>query len=330
MKKVILVLTNSEDGEHSDVVIGRLLERGEDVFRFDTDRFSRGEITISFTPSSDGGDCLICDGKRMISSGDVKSAWYRRPNHFALPLRDLVQKAYAESEIRVFLDAAWHMLEKRDIFFLSKPTAIEMARQKPLQLNLAKRYGMRIPRTIITNDPNRVRQFERLCPNGMIFKAVHHEFLNYGEKSYNVPTTLVTPQLFEKIDLVRRSPAIFQEFIQKAYELRVTIVGQSVFPVKIDSQGNPLTVVDWRNPLCIDKLDYSATEIEPRIRSFCFEILGAFGLQFGAFDFIVGKDGEVYFLEVNPNGQWYWLEDMAGVLISDAIADMLISDVGRG
>jgi D-alanine-D-alanine ligase-like ATP-grasp enzyme len=80
-----------------------------------------------------------------------------------------------------------------------------------------------------------------------------------------------------------------------------------------------MTIVDWRNPLCIDKLDYSVTTLDPPIELFCLEMLRELGLQFGAFDFIVDKEGELYFLEVNPNGQWYWLEDMAGVLISDAI-----------
>jgi glutathione synthase/RimK-type ligase-like ATP-grasp enzyme len=182
---------------------------------------------------------------------------------------------------------------------------------------------MRIPKTIITNDPEKVRTFHGTCPKGMIFKAVNLEFLNYGEKSYNIPTTLITADHLRKIDLVRRSPAIFQELIVKDYELRVTVVGKKVFPVKIDSQKNPLTIVDWRNPLCIDKLDYSVTTLDPRIELFCLEMLRTLRLQFGAFDFIVDKEGNLYFLEVNPNGQWYWLEDMAGALISDAIVDIL-------
>jgi glutathione synthase/RimK-type ligase-like ATP-grasp enzyme len=326
VRNAILALTNSEDGMHSDVVVSKLLARGEDVFRFDVDLFTKGNFTIAFSPSADSGGCVISNGSDSIQVGDIKSVWYRRPNHFNLPIKDPVQKDYAEKEIRSFLDAVWFLLEQRErIFFLSRPSAIESARRKLFQLDLAERYGMRIPRTIITNDPEKVRTFQRSCPEGMIFKAVNHEFLNYGEKSYNIPTTLITADHLRKIDLVRRSPAIFQELIVKDYELRVTVVGKKVFPIKIDSQKNPWTIVDWRNPLCIGKLDYSVTDLDPRIELFCLEMLRTLGLQFGAFDFVVDKDGSLYFLEVNPNGQWYWLEDLTGVLISDAIVDILMT-----
>lgn len=324
MRNVILVLTNSEDGMHSDIVISKLLARGEDVFRFDVDLFTRGDTTIAFSPSADGGEYTISNGSNSIQPEDIKSVWYRRPNHFNLPIKDPVQKDYAEKELRTFLDAIWFLLEQRErIFFLSRPSAIESARRKLFQLDLAERYGMRIPRTIVTNDSKRVRAFHRACSDGMIFKAISNEFLNYGEKSYNIPTTFITADHLRKIDLIRRAPAIFQELITKSYELRVTVVGKKVFPVKIDSQKNPMTIVDWRNPLCIEKLDYSVTTIDPRIELFCLEMLRTLGLQFGAFDFIVDEEGDIYFLEVNPNGQWYWLEDLTGSLISDAVVDIL-------
>ena len=324
MRNVILALTNSEDGMHSDVVISKLLARGEDVFRFDTDRFTNGEITIAFLPSAKGGECIISNGNDSIQAGDIKSVWYRRPNHLNLSIKDPVQKDYAEKEVRSFLDAIWFLLEQRErIFFLSRPSAIESARRKLFQLDLAERYGMRIPRTIITNDSEKVRTFHGACSGGMIFKAISNEFLNYGEKSYNIPTTLITADHLRKIDLIRRAPAIFQELIAKDYELRVTVAGKKIFPVKIDSQKNPLTIVDWRNPLCIDKLAYSATTLDPRIELFCLEMLRTLDLQFGAFDFVVDKEGDIYFLEINPNGQWYWLEDLTGSLISDAIVDIL-------
>ena len=324
MRNVILVLTNSEDGLHSDVVISKLIKSGEDVFRFDVDRFSRGEATITFSSSPKHGECIISNENDSIRVKDIKSIWYRRPNHFNLPIKDRVQRDYAEKEVRLFLDSVWSLLEKQErIFFLSRPSSIERARRKLLQIDFAEQYGMQIPRTIITNSPEKVRIFYGSCPEGMIFKAVNYEFLNYGEKSYNVPTTLITPEQFKRIDLVRKTPAIFQELIQKKYELRITVVGKRIFPVKIDSQSNPLTIVDWRNPLCIEHLNYSITNIDSRIETFCLEMLRNFNLQFGAFDFIVDKKKKLYFLEVNPNGQWYWLEDMAGALISDAIADIL-------
>ncbi len=330
MKDAILVLTNSDDGKHSDVVISKLKANGERVFRFDADRFATGEIIISFSLGAASSQFTIKSGSDSVQSDAIKSVWYRRPNYFKVSIRDPVQKEYAEKEIQSFLDGLWAILElDQDIFFLSQPSFIEKARKKSLQLTLALQLGARIPRTIITNDPGDVLAFKATCRNEMICKAVSHEFLSYGDTSYNIPTTLVTEEHLRNIHLLKRAPVIFQEYIPKSYELRVTVVADDVFSVKIDSQGNPLTSVDWRNPLCVEKLDYSVTKVDPATENFCLKMLRALGLQFGAFDFVVDKAGEFYFLEINPNGQWYWLEEMAGALISDAIVAKLKDQARR-
>ncbi len=174
-----------------------------------TDFRQKGEATIAFFPSLGGSELVISAGNDSIRAEDIKSIWYRRPNHFNLPIKDPVQKDYAEKEVRLFLDAVWFLLEQKEhIFFLSRPSAIERARRKLFQLDLAGRYGMRIPKTIVTNDPKKVMEFHEFCPRGMIFKAANHEFLNYGEKSYNIPTTLLTDRHLQKIDLIRRAPAM--------------------------------------------------------------------------------------------------------------------------
>lgn len=323
MKKTVLVLTNTEDGKHSEVVISKLLQRGERVFRFDSDALSSGKCKISFSSSSHQTGFVMEYGGALLKSEEIKSVWYRRPNRFGLSMKDSVQKNYAEAELRSFLDGLWAILEKRGTFWLNKPTSLERSRKKLFQLELAERKGMLIPRTIVSNDPAEVLRFYRACQEKMIFKAIYHEYLDYGDHVYNIPTTLVSGSHLKKIDLVKRVPTLFQEFIEKDYELRVTVVGDRVFPAKIDSQKNPLAVVDWRNPLCVKELDYSRIELDRDTTNFCLEMLRDMDLQFGAFDFVVDKKGRIFFLEVNPNGQWYWLEECAGLLISDAIVDIL-------
>ncbi|MBI5306607.1 hypothetical protein HZB04_03425 [Candidatus Wolfebacteria bacterium] len=102
--------------------------------------------------------------------------------------------------------------------------------------------------------------------------------------------------------------------------MRVTIVEDEIFAVKIDLQANPFTAVDWRHPEYIDKLSYIAVEFPSEVSDRCQRMMKQLRLAFGAFDFIMSKEGKLYFLEVNPNGQWYWLEDLAKIQISDAIA----------
>jgi hypothetical protein len=327
MNGAVLVLTNTEDGEHTNVVISKLERAGEGVFRLDVDKLASGEIRVLFSANSTGARFTLLSGNSLLDSKDIKSVWYRRPNHFNLKIKDPVQRSYTERELSTFLDGLWSIVPQR-AFWLSYPRSLEHARKKIYQLELAQELGLLIPRTIITNDPEKVKEFYSSCHGKMVFKAIYHEFLNYGDKTFNIPTTLVTERHLAQIDLIKNLPALFQEFISKDYEMRITVVGEKFFCIKIDSQKNPLTIVDWRNPIYINHLSYSEIKTPDWLKRICAEMLRILDLSFGAFDFVVDKKGRVFFLEVNPNGQWYWLESLTGALISDAIVDTLRR--GRG
>jgi hypothetical protein len=324
--KTILVLTNTEDGIHSDVVISKLLGKGLPVFRFNSDLVSGGRVVVNFVTDENGAGLELVEtesGQRLLSE-DVGSVWYRRPNIFRVGVGDQVQRAYAEAEIKTFLDGLWLVLSS--VFWMNSLGRLEQARRKILQLHIAKRLGFLLPKTLVTNDPGRARDFFRLCGGKMVFKCIGQETLDYADKSFTIPTTLLTEVHMEKIELVKSAPALLQEFVVKTYDVRVTIVGQKSFSVKIDSQDDPLTMVDWRHPQRIGTLHYSETQIPKTVTNLCFRMMDELGLVFGAFDFAVDAKGQYYFLELNPNGQWYWLEHFTGLLISDAIADILVKE----
>lgn len=322
MRNTVLVLTNSVDGIHSDIVIGKLVTLGVNVFRCDVDMLAKGDLTIKFSVNRDIFGFEMFYGNKKLLSTDIKSIWYRRPNRLDSPIVDIVQRKYAEMETNQFLEGLWSATID-EVFWLSNPVHLERARKKVLQLKIARELGFTIPRTIVTNDPEQVRQFFGSCGGRIVFKAIHHEMLDYEDKSFNIPTTLIGSEHLAKLELVKKMPSLFQEFIDKKYELRVTVVGDKIFPVKIDSQAYSETSIDWRNPDFIQKLKYSPVSLPQEIIDRCHSMLQILGLEFGAFDFAVDKSGICYFLEVNPNGQWYWLEDLTGVLISDAIVAIL-------
>ncbi|MFH1551449.1 MAG: hypothetical protein ABIC36_01045 [bacterium] len=112
--------------------------------------------------------------------------------------------------------------------------------------------------------------------------------------------------------------------MDKSYEVRVTVVGQTIFAVRINSQAHEATKIDWRNPAYIDKLGYRSMDLPKIIQYQCQRIVQELGLNFGAIDLVVDSKGDYIFLEINPNGQWQWLEYFTGINISGAIADMLI------
>lgn len=49
------------------------------------------------------------------------------------------------------------------------------------------------------------------------------------------------------------------------------------------------------------------------------------GLCYGAIDMVVTPDERYVFIEINPNGQYLWVEQATGLPISDAICDLLIN-----
>ena len=59
------------------------------------------------------------------------------------------------------------------------------------------------------------------------------------------------------------------------------------------------------------------------IATACQRLMKALNLRFGAVDLVLAPNGQYYFLEINPNGQWLWLEDKLGFPITNKIMEWL-------
>lgn len=111
-------------------------------------------------------------------------------------------------------------------------------------------------------------------------------------------------------------PHLFQARVGKVADLRVVVAGDQVFPVRIDS-----SLLDWRTDY--DALTYRVVALPHGMDKVLITYLEHFGLTSGSFDLAVGRDGRLHWLELNPNGQWGWLEDKTGLPITAAFADLL-------
>lgn len=321
MKNGILLLTNSGDGKHTDSVFDSLKEDGCRVYRLNIDQISTGETKVLFrTPG--GSSCRVFQTPQgEVSLEEIRSVWFRRPNSFRFPIKDPTQNDAANNELRSFLEGLWYAMP--GIYWMSHPHALERARKKIYQLQLAQSIGFRIPPTIVTNDPGEVLTFFKEQEGAIIFKTLHQGYLDYGDKGYNIPTTLIREEHLEKLTLVRTVPCLFQQHVEKLYELRVTIVGKTVFSVRIDSQEIPETVIDWRLPKYIGKLRHTPVQLPEDLEKRCVNLVALLELNFGAIDIIIDRHHQPVFLEINPNGQWFWLEDLTRLPISKAISESL-------
>jgi glutathione synthase/RimK-type ligase-like ATP-grasp enzyme len=117
---------------------------------------------------------------------------------------------------------------------------------------------------------------------------------------------------------IKACPLILQQEIAKRYDVRVTVVGDQVFAATIDSQSNQDTEVDWRMTSTPD-LPHSTYGLPPEVSKACVALTRSLGLRFGALDFVLDPAGQLWFLEINPNGQWAWIETRTGHPIAAAI-----------
>lgn len=320
--ETVLVLTNSQDGEHTASVVEKIHRLGGKVFRLDVDILSRGDVKIIFSANSTRWGFVLQTQDEKVRFDEIKSVWYRRPNFFNFQINDPVQKHFAETELKNFLEGLWYGLQ--EAFWMNRPHNLERARKKLYQLKIAREIGFLIPDTIVTNDPEKVKKFFFNHNGRVIFKTIWQSFLDYGDKAFNIPTTFLTSEHVSKLNLVNSLPSLFQEYIEKISDARVTIVGSDIFAVEIKSQVYSETLVDWRKPEYFDRLIHQPITLPNEVSSLCLKMMEILGLSFSAFDFAITPEGKFVFFEVNPNGQWYWIEYLTHLPISQTIAQLLL------
>jgi glutathione synthase/RimK-type ligase-like ATP-grasp enzyme len=299
----------------ADLLVAEMRRRGVPCIRWNLDQFPVGS-TLTYRTRGDGfGAEIVTDGRRL-DFDEVASIWCRGVQALGFP-PDLqgADRRFAEAETERTLTALYTL---PGIVWVNHPHCHARANAKPAQLAVAHRLGLDIPPTVITNDPEAARAFVARSKSPVIYKALTQSLDTAPGKT--LFTSVVTEQALATLDLIRVTPGVFQELIPKAYELRVTVVGRHIFSAKIDSQSRAQTRIDWRHlPFAVD----AATDLPGDVAAKVHTLMQEFGLVYGALDFIVTPDGRHVFLEVNPAGQYMWIESKLGLPITAALADAL-------
>ncbi|MCP3716916.1 MvdC/MvdD family ATP grasp protein [Paraburkholderia sp. CNPSo 3281] len=323
-RPVVLIITHSNDNESIPLVMNAVAAQGGMAYRFDTNRFPT-DIRLSSHYSGDEERQVIACEDYELDLGTVSAVWYRR-----IAIGQCIPEAMDRQLRRAAVDqsrATLHgMIASLDAFHLDPVHRLRRAENKQLQLKIAREVGLTIPRTLITNAPEAVRSFARECRHGMIMKTLS-SFAIYEECEQKVVfTSTVQDKDLERLDDLRYCPAIFQEQVSKALELRTTIVGNRVFTASIDSQRSEKTSVDWRRDGLGLLEAWEPYALPPEVENGLLKLMHALGLNYGAADFILTPDGRHCFLEVNPVGEFFWLEKHPGLPLAGAIANLLVSN----
>ncbi|WP_157995074.1 MvdC/MvdD family ATP grasp protein [Peristeroidobacter soli] len=320
----MILIVSTADDPTAQAVERRLRSRGVNVLIFDSGRFpSEARITVSYR---DGMPryALRVDGQ-VVRFEELTSIWFRRPSlSVAHPsITDEEVRAVVERDCGEFLSALW---ESMDCLMLpGSPTVMRTAQRKPTHMARAKALGFDIAPTIFTNDPREFLDLYREQEGRLIHKITANLSLRERRGTqFSRLTCGVTRRDVMHAESVSLSPIVFQAYVPKRLELRVTVVGDRVFAAEIHSQKTNRTHFDWR------RYDLGSTPHHPHqlprdVADRCVQLVAQFGLTYGTIDLILTPDDRYVFLELNSAGEYAWIEQIAGLPISDAIADLLMS-----
>lgn len=306
----VMVITQTDDMT-ADLVITELNTRGVPVVRFDSADFPRHLTMSAEVGGGDGLSGRLATPTREADLSAVRALYYRRPSAFVFPGLDGQDARFATLQARYGLGGVLASLP--GCLYVNHPHAIADAEFKPAQLSTAVTLGFDVPPTLITNESDKAHAFIN-AHEPVVYKPLR-------SSEYEIDGTAVTLWTHEvsadEIDhRVAGTMHLFQQMVRKKWDLRITVAGDAMFAVRIDS---PL--LDWRHDY--QQVEYRATRVPDKLAGRLRHYLDHFHLVSGCFDFAVDVDDRPIFLECNPNGQWAWLQEPTELSISTAFADLL-------
>ncbi len=328
--KPILVLTHGRD-DCADLVLAHFKKRQNPVIRFNTEEFQRSvKVTMSLgSGSNTEGRFLFPDFQLPFDS--IGTVWNRRV-HEPLPNETLSYEPDLQSWATEESSWGLHIAISALTCPIVNPWEVNerLKFNKLLQMQRAVDCGFEVPATCISSDLQELDSFWNRFDTGVIVKKIRKGILHLKDgRRMLFHTTFITPEQRNAamLESMRFTPVFMQEHIPKRYDIRSVIVGEQVFSVAIDSQKIPEGITDYRTASVLGRLHdmpHSVIDLGKEVNDKLLAFSRSFGLSFGAIDLIQTPDDRIVFLEDNPNGQWAWLEHMANVPISNAIADLLI------
>lgn len=307
---MILVVAPEAD-DHAAAVLTELSAAGHPFERFDLADFPRNASVVeAFGPCLSFG--LYARG-RLIDLNGCGAAWWRRPHPMVLHdglAADAIDFVYGECQEAIgglwpCLPAAW----------VNPPDRDAVAHRKPYQLSVAAAVGLSVPRTLVTNDADAARRF--IAEVG-IERTVYKTFLATPQCWRE--TRVLRPHELDLLDTLRYAPTIFQEYVPAQADLRVTIIGPSLFAAAIRAAPDGYTI-DYR--MDMDSAHFEPTTLPPQTEEQLRELMRRLGLLYGAIDLRRTPDGQHVFLEINPAGEWRFVEERTDQSMTRAMASLL-------
>ena len=316
-----LLISHSDD-PHVGLVTRQLDLIGRKYHLLQTDTI--GGFTNPSVRISHQNQHIRLDG---VDLDTITTVWNRRitinPGWSTNPDMDPLLVQHVHDQRLALFDGLASLLPPSAIWMNSIYGA-RLARSKIRQLAVAKDVGLAIPDTLVSNDAHEIRQFAgEHNATGLISKILSPTPARVPnvQPQYSIFTTFIDPRLIEDAEL-EASPAIYQTKVDKIREARTIVVGERTLTCAIDSQNSVQTKLDWRR-YDFKNVRHYEIELPPPVQQMLVELTKRLGLRYSAIDLAQTHDGSWCFFELNPGGQWAWLEEIAGIPIGQLIAESL-------
>lgn len=314
MADTVLIISDETDA-HADSVVLELNARGASVFRLHTADYP-SELQLSVEVRDGQLRGWIESPHRSLEIGEVCAAWYRRPGEpRASAELDPTAVEYTRTQAR---RALWMLYSCLDVHWVGNPFKLRLAEIKALQLRIAREVGLATPPTLISNHPDMIDRFVRGLRGDCAVKPLDVVGVAAPD-GYRFPLTTKLPKSRE-LTGARLAPTMYQQYMEKKSELRVVVVGHEMFCAEIVPSVEDEGRFDWR---ATESRYLVGPTLPDGVRHSLLALLERFGLNFASIDMILTPDDQFVFLELNPNGQWLWLEHMLGFPLSARMADLL-------
>ena len=299
-----------------------LRERAVPFVRLNTEDWIE-EATARIHLSEAAFDASFTTRNRSIRLSDIKSVYFRRPEppEIRTGAFDHGVADFIVRESQALLDL---VLSCAPAHWVNHPYTIRAAANRVHQLRSALRHSFRVPDTLFTSEAERVEDFLNRYPEGAIVKTIRSPHIVLGGRNCIIYSRHLTAREFSETEQLKYSPLIVQQWIDKKLDIRVTVVGTRVFAAEIHSQNESGGRFDWRAGN-LSSQSHSPHLLPQRLEQSCVDLTNDLGLSYAAIDLVLDKSNNYYFLEVNPNGEWAWIQTNVGFPVANAIADLLCS-----
>ncbi len=314
---MILCITHSQDFYNIDLFFEYLSSRNIPFFRLNSDRLNHFQkISVNENTFE-----LTDESGNTIHSDHIKGVWHRKAWRISVP--EELDENYEKIFLNEYGNLRYNLITVLEDIPWINPYENEkkIDGNKMLQLKIAQKNNLIIPKTVYSNDEEKITTFFHQYCKGKGIAKLHGVTAKTMSGENMTSTMVIEEDTLEHLSDIAYCPMIFQPYIDKQYELRIVYIDGEFFTGMINNSEN----ADWR--IAREGYFWSAYELPGSVKKNLTSMMKEMGLYIGAIDMIKGKDGQYYFLEVNPQGEWGMLQKELGFPIAEKIADNLIKRI---